>query len=237
MISFVIPLYNEEERIAKTVHEIKIFQKNFPGDYEWIFVDDGSTDETEQRARQELRGMEYRWLQLNSNQGKGKAVQKGMLEARGDFIFFTDTDLSTPLSEHQGFLQVLKDGYDLAIGSRGLADSRVLVHQNWLRETMGKIFNRIARLLTFKRVKDSQCGFKGFRKEAAHGLFQKQRVAGFSFDAEIIYLAQKMGYRIAELPVTWVNSKASKVHIVRDSIRMFLDLFQIRWYHRKIGKD
>ena len=236
-MSFIIPVYNEERRIAKTIREIAAFESKYQDAYEWIFVDDGSNDETGRLAQKEVGTMKVRWIRLEHNEGKGRAVQKGMLEAKGDFLFFVDADLSTPLSEYESLLCALKDGYDVAIGSRGLSGSQVLVHQNWIRETMGKIFNRIARLLTFKGIYDSQCGFKGFRREAAQRLFNLQRVRGFSFDAEIIYLAQKLGYRIRELPVTWVNSKDSKVNIVKDSIRMFVDLFRIRWYHRNLRKS
>lgn len=233
LISFVVPIYNEEKRIQIAIREIIAFRKDVPYENEWIFVDDGCTDSTEELARKEIAGVVlYRWIRLGSNQGKGRAVQRGVLEAKGDYIFFTDVDLSVPLREFESLLRPLKDGYDMAIGSRGLPDSHVVVHQNWFRETMGKIFNRFARLLTFRDVRDSQCGFKAFRKDVAERLFRIQKIGGFSFDAEIIYLAQRLSLRVAEIPVTWVNSKDSKVRIIHDSIRMLLDLFRIRWLHR-----
>ncbi len=236
-ISFILPLYNEKTRIVKTIREISNFRSSFPHQSEWIFVDDGSTDGTEALARGELGSLTHRWIRLESNQGKGRAVQKGMLEATGDFIFFTDADLSTPLAESEKLLEGLKDGYDIAIGSRGLEGSKVLVHQNWLRETMGKVFNRFARLFAFKNIRDSQCGFKAFKKGAAKKLFGLQKISGFSFDAEILYLGQAFQMRIVEVPVTWVNSKDSKVNIVRDSIKMLLDLMRIRWLHRNLRKE
>lgn len=231
-ISFVIPMHNEEKRIQKTVREIRAFRQNFPWDSEWIFVDDGSTDATEKVAREELGGMPYRWIRFEKNQGKGRAVQRGMLEATGDFVFFTDADLSTPLPEYERLLQPLQNGYDVALGSRALAESRVQVHQNFIRETMGKVFNRIARLFSFKGIWDSQCGFKGFRKDVARELFQEQKIRGFAFDAEIVYLAQKKGYRLAEIPVTWRNSPQSRVRMVKDSLQMFFDVVRIKWLHR-----
>lgn len=231
-LSFVIPLYNEEKRIEKTIREIVAFREKLPYSSEWIFVDDGSTDATEQLGRQALGNSDYRWIRFERNLGKGRAVQRGILEAEGDVIFFTDADLSTPLAEFELLLKALQEGYDMAIGSRSIPGSRVLVHQSWLREGMGKTFNLMARALTFKQIRDSQCGFKAFHREIAHRLFPLQKIAGFSFDAEMIYLAQRAGLKVAEIPVTWLNSKASKVRMVRDSLSMLVDLFRIRWLHR-----
>lgn len=233
-LSFVVPVFNEEKRIQKTVREITLFRSNLPSESEWIFVDDGSTDRTEVLAHEALGGMPRRWMKLPTNQGKGRAVQTGILAATGDYIFFTDADLSTPLAEYELLLNSLRQGYDVAVGSRAIRDSRVMVHQNWLRESMGKIFNRIARLLTFRGVRDSQCGFKAFRREAARTLFGLQKTKGFSFDAEILYLAQKLNYRIVEVGVAWTNSKNSKVRIIEDSFLMLADLFRIRWFHRNL---
>jgi dolichyl-phosphate beta-glucosyltransferase len=234
ILSFIVPLYNEEARIRGAVRKIFEFQKKLPAGSEWIFVDDGSTDDTEVIARQELGAMPYRWVKFDSNQGKGAAVRAGILEAKGDFIFFTDADLSTPLDEYEKLLKAMKNSSDLAIGSRALPDSRILLRQSWVRETMGKIFNRIATLLTFKGISDSQCGFKGFRREAAKKLFGLQKIKRFSFDAEIVYLAQRLGLRVAEVPVTWINSPESRVRKIQDSLNMLFDLFRIRWLHRDL---
>lgn len=235
-LSFVIPVYNEEKRIENTVQGVRDFAKKLTDEVEWIFVDDGCTDRTEQLAQGQLGEFHHRWIKLGHNQGKGRAVQRGMLEARGDVVLFMDADLSTPPEEYEQLLKPLEEGYDIAVGSRG-AGSHVLVHQIWLRETMGRIFNRIARLLTFKQIGDSQCGFKAFRREAAHRLFRLQKIAGFAFDAEIVFLAQKLGYRIAEVPITWVNSPDSKVRIIRDSVQMLVDLLRIRWLHLDLEKE
>jgi len=233
-LSFVIPLYNEEKRIQKSCREIIKFRKSLPFENEWIFVNDGSTDRTELLAREELGTLPYRWLNLKENQGKGWAVRQGVLEATGDYIFFSDADLSTPLSEYARLLKVLEDSFSLAIGSRALSESQVLVRQNWVRQTMGRIFNRIARMLAFQGIRDSQCGFKGFKRDVAWKLFSLQKIKGFSFDAEIIYLAQKLGFQIAEIPVTWVNSGESKVDMFRDSFQMLVDLFRIRSLHQDL---
>ena len=236
-LSFVVPLYNEEKRIEKAVREIAAFREKLPYSNEWIFVDDGSTDATEQLARQALGNTDYRWIQFERNLGKGRAVQRGIMEAQGDVIFFIDADLSTPLVESELLLKALQDGYDIAIGSRSIPGSRVLVHQSWLRERMGKTFNLFARALTFKQIRDSQCGFKAFHREVAHRLFPLQKISGFSFDAEIIYLAQRAGLKVAEIPVTWLNSNDSKVRMVRDSLSMLTDLFRIRWLHRNLNQS
>lgn len=231
LLSFIVPVFNEEKRIQKTIQEILAFRKGLPFENEWIFVDDGSTDATEQVARQELGTTPYRWIRFEANRGKGAAVRAGMLLAEGEFLFFTDADLSTPLQEYERLLAALQNGKDVAIASRG-PGANVLVHQNILRESMGKIFNRIARVLTFKHIRDSQCGFKAFRREVAKELFGLQKLTGFSFDAEILYLGQRLGYWIAEIPVTWINSPDSRVRIVRDSFAMLVDLFRIRRLHR-----
>lgn len=231
-LSFVVPVYNEEKRIEPAIQGVLAFKKDLPHESEWIFVDDGSTDRTEEIARKALGGAPYRWIKFVSNRGKGRAVREGMLAAGGDYIFFSDADLSTPLSEYEQLLEALKNGSDVAVGSRG-PGARIVVHQGFLRETMGRTFNFIARLFTFKGIRDSQCGFKGFRRQAAQRLFQLQKISGFSFDAEIIYLAQKLNYQVAEVPVTWINSKDSKVRMIRDSTRMLMDLLRIPWLHRK----
>ncbi len=171
-------------------------------------------------------------LLLNGrNRGKGFSVRRGMLEACGDFVLFSDADLSTPIEELDKLKAAVDEGYDVAIGSRALAESRVEIHQNFMREMMGRIFNRIARLLTFRGIRDSQCGFKGFRRNAAYDLFGSSRIDGFSFDAEILFLAQKRGYKVKEIPVIWRNSPASKVAIFTDPVKMFWELFLIRMIH------
>jgi dolichyl-phosphate beta-glucosyltransferase len=178
-----------------------------------------------------LSGINYKLLENGVNRGKGFSVRRGVLESTGDLVLFSDADISTPIEEFGKLESELKDGYDLAIGSRGLKDSKIEIRQTWVREHMGKIFNFLARLLTFKGIRDSQCGFKCFKKGAAKKLFSEQKIEGFCFDAEIIYLAQKKGYKIKEVPVRWRNSSKSKLHIVSDPLKMFLDLVKIRFLH------
>ena len=231
-LSVVIPSFNEEKRLGPSLDKILSYLRGQSYSWEIIVVDDGSGDRTAKLAEEKLALTPHRVLKNIYNEGKGEAVRRGMLEARGEYVLFSDADLSTPIEEAEGLLDPLKNGCDVAIGSRALRQSRVVIHQNLIRESMGKIFNRIARFVSFKQIRDSQCGFKCFRREAAHDLFQAQKLKGFSFDAEILYLAQKRGYRIAEVPVTWRNSPHSRVHILKDSLRMFLDVSRIRWIHR-----
>ncbi len=235
LLSVVVPAYNEEARLDFSLKQICSFLRKQPYASEVIFVDDGSTDRTVALAKRELAGFPHTILKNETNRGKGSAVRKGMLAAKGKFVLFTDADLSTPIEEAASFLRSLQGDYDVVIGSRALDESKVEVHQAFLREFMGKIFNRLARLLTFHKIRDSQCGFKGFRREAARELFSAQKMDGFSFDVEIVYLAQRKGLRILEAPVTWRNSPQSRVRLLGDPVRMFWDLVRIRWIHNSYG--
>lgn len=230
-LSVIIPCFNEEARLGRTLEQIVAYLGAQKHSSEIIVVDDGSQDRTVAVAREKLLGVSSEILEMGRNQGKGEAVKRGMLTARGQYLLFTDADLSTPIEEVEHLMGRLKDGFDIAIGSRGLPGSRVEIRQNLIREAMGRTFNRIARFLSFRQIRDSQCGFKCFKSAAAKELFRAQRIKGFSFDAEILYLAQKKGYRIAEVPVVWRNSRHSRVDMVRDSLRMLADLVKIRWFH------
>ena len=234
-LSVIIPSFNEEGRLGPSLDKILGFlrKKNYP--WEILVVDDGSRDGTARIARERLAPFSHPILSLGRNYGKGRAVKQGILGARGKFLLFTDADLSTPIEEVDRMIAYLEDGYDLAIGSRALPESQVEVHQNFIRESMGKVFNRIARLFAFKGIRDSQCGFKCFKKAVGQKLFSTQKIKGFSFDAEIIYLAQKWGYRIAEVPVVWRNSPYSRVHLLKDSLGMLVDLLGLRWLHLYSG--
>ena len=231
-LSIVIPCFNEEKRLSHTLDKILSYLRRQNYSWEILVSDDGSTDSTAKLAEEKLGTLPHKLLRNLYNEGKGEAVKRGMLESHAPYVLFTDADLSTPIEEVEKLLTQLQDGFDVAIGSRGLATSQVEVPQNFFRQSMGKIFNRIARLVSFKQIHDSQCGFKCFRRDAAQSLFKAQKLKGFSFDAEIMYLAQKRGLRIAEVPIIWRNSPASRVHILKDSFLMFLDIFRIPWIHR-----
>ncbi|OGX14249.1 MAG: hypothetical protein A2351_07790 [Omnitrophica bacterium RIFOXYB12_FULL_50_7] len=230
-LSVVIPTYNEEKRLPQSLAAIQDFLKKQSYASEIIVSDDGSQDRTVALAKEFLKEFPHKILVTPHNRGKGYAVRQGMLAATGAYVLFTDADLSTPIEEVERFLARLEKDQDLVIGSRALSSSQVEIHQNFLRETMGKVFNLVAQQWAFKGVHDSQCGFKCFRREAAQKLFSLQKLDGFSFDVEIVYLAQKFGYRLLELPVIWRNSAQSRVQVFRDPLIMFWDVLRIRSLH------
>ncbi|MBI3313343.1 MAG: glycosyltransferase family 2 protein [Candidatus Omnitrophica bacterium] len=234
-LSVIIPAYNEASRIAPTLESVMRFLKSQAYLSEIIVVDDGSQDETAAVATKILSNFPHLVLKNKINHGKGFVVRQGMMEAHGEYLLFSDADLSTPIEEVSGFIKELMQGYDLVIGSRALPDSNIEVHQPFWRENMGRVFNLLARCLSFRQIHDSQCGFKCFKGEVAKRLFSLQKLNGFSFDVEIIYLAQRLGYRILEKPVTWRNSPQSRVNALKDSWSMLVDLFRIRWMHREVS--
>ncbi|MGR3176818.1 MAG: dolichyl-phosphate beta-glucosyltransferase [Candidatus Anammoxibacter sp.] len=228
-ISVILPAYNEEKRITPTLHTIYDYLSNQNYSFEIILVDDGSTDTTVQLMKNFRSDDKSITVLINDeNRGKGYTVRKGMLFANGKYIFFTDADLSTPIEEIEKCLPYLKDNYDIVIGSRSLPDSNIIIHQPWYREKMGKIFNFMVKILLLKGIIDTQCGFKGFKKQAVKTVFNKCVIDGFSFDVETILLARKYNCSIKEIPVIWTNSPLSKVNPVKHSIQMFIDLIAIR---------
>lgn len=229
-LSIIIPAYNEEKRLPATLERIHSYLQGKPFAYEIIVVDDGSRDNTVKIAasyREKIPGL--RVLRNPQNMGKGYAVRNGMLEAKGKYVLFTDSDLSTPVEELDRFLPQFARGYDIVIGSRALRESVIKVSQPAYRVLMGKTFNLIVRTLFWTRIRDTQCGFKCFTREAAQAVFPRQAVWGFGFDVEVLFLARKMGYRICEFPVEWSDSPDTRVRALRDSLRMFLELLKIRW--------
>jgi dolichyl-phosphate beta-glucosyltransferase len=230
-LSVVIPAYNEALRIGKSLESIRRHFSGKPYEIELIVVDDGSTDAMPPLL-DNARGAwpVVRVLRNPANQGKGYSVRRGVLEARGRLVLFTDADLSTPIEEVDRLMAALESsGADVVIGSRGLDRTRIGVHQPWWREIGGMVFNRIVQFMTRLKLRDTQCGFKLFRTETARKVFQAQRVMGFGFDPEILFLVQRMGRSIVEMPVEWNNDPASKVRIVRDTSRMFWELVLLRW--------
>ncbi len=235
-LSVIVPAYNEANRLGPTLENIKSYLRTQSYSSEILVVDDGSTDSTVDVANSKLAGFPHTLLLNGINKGKGYSVKRGMLAGKGRCLLFTDADLSTPIQECARFLKLMAEGgYDCVIGSRALPGSQIEIRQNFLRELMGKMFNKIARALSFKEIGDSQCGFKCFTQKAARDLFTRQKLKGFSFDAEILFLAQKLGYRVLETPVIWRNSAQSRVRMVSDPLAMFADLVRMRWMHRDLG--
>ena len=228
-LSVIIPAYNEEKRLLSTLSKICAYlsTKDFP--YEIIVVDDGSTDNTLQMVKNFASSNRQIVILINEqNSGKGYSVRKGMLSARGEYAFFTDADLSTPIEEIEKCLPYLINGYDVVIGSRSMPGSDILVHQPWYREKMGKIFNFMVNMVLLKGIIDTQCGFKGFKREAVKTVFNRCKIDGFSFDVEALYLSRKYNFKIKEIPIRWENSPLSKVSPIKHSLQMFKDLIGIK---------
>ncbi len=228
-LSIVIPAYNEERRLAETLKRVRAYLEARRADAEVVVVDDGSRDNT--AALVEAWQAEFPGLRLvanGRNRGKGYSVRHGMLEARGRIVLFTDADLSAPIEEADKLLAALVN-YDVAIGSRAVNRSLIEVHQSPLREFAGIIFNRIVRAVTGVKFIDTQCGFKAFVRERARIIFEQQRIERFGFDPEILFLAKHHGLRAVEIPVRWAHHPATKVRVIRDSLRMFAEVLSIRW--------
>lgn len=228
-LSFIIPAYNEESRLGHSLSTAIRYFADQPYSTEIIVVDDGSRDRTVEVAHS---FSSVRVLQQQSNRGKGAAVRRGMLEAKGAFRIFSDADFSTPVQETAKVLLVLEQGADVCIGSRALDRSYVKVHQPWYRESMGKVFNVFVQLLLLKGINDTQCGFKGFTAQAAMAIFSRAKVDGFGFDVEALYLARTMGISIEQVPVEWYNDDRTTVNPITDASRMFFELLSIRRLHR-----
>ncbi len=228
-LSIVIPAYNEEQRLPQTLARIREYIATCRIDAEILVVDDGSHDATA-RVVEEWRAQIpfLRSVSNGRNCGKGYSVRHGMLEARGRVALFTDADLSAPIEETEKLLAALGSA-ELAFGSRALDRSFIEVHQSRLREISGIVFNRLVRLFTGVSFHDTQCGFKAFVRERCRIIFEQQRIEGFGFDPEILFLARRHGLRAVEIPVHWAHDPATKVHMFRDSLRMFADLIAIRW--------
>lgn len=229
-LSVVIPAYNEEQRLPRTIEQVNRYLRRLHPASEIIVVDDASKDGTREVVRAAQRQIpELRLVSHHDrNHGKGWSVRTGMLEARGKFSLFTDADLSAPIEEAEKLLAAL-DSADIAIGSRALDRSLIQVHESRRRELAGIFFNGLVRLLVGLPFKDTQCGFKAFRTEATRIIFEQQRVEDFGFDPEILFLAQRHGLRTVEVPVVWSHDPRTKVNMMRDSAGMFADLFEIRW--------
>lgn len=228
-LSIVVPVYNERSRIASTLSQILEYVAARLERWEIVVVDDGSTDGTLELVGEICGDVPaVRLLRNPAHCGKGFAVRHGMLHADGKYLLFTDADLSSPITEAGRLLEPLKEGYDVVIGSRALKPEWIHLRQSWMRETSGRAFNRCVRALTALPYRDTQCGFKAFRREAAQAIFSRQTIAGFGFDVEVLYLARLLGYRTLEIPVHWSNDARTKVRFLRDGGRMLGDLLRIR---------
>lgn len=228
--SFIVPAYNESSRIRPTLDEILRYSAEQNWDAEILVVDDGSRDDTAEVIREYARAhSQIRLLQNPGNRGKGFSVRNGMLHARGDICLFTDADLSSPISEAPKLFEAIRGGADVVIGSRWLRAELQTERQPLYRQAFGRIFNLVLRLFLGLTFKDTQCGFKAFRRAAAQRVFPLQKIERWGFDPEILYIARRMGLKVAEVPVLWAHSEGTRLHPFRDGMRMFVDVLHIRW--------
>src|SRR5262249_33448163 len=233
-LSIVIPAYNEEARIGASLDAILDFLSSQPFRTEVIVVNDGSTDLTADIAgshHEDYRavGIDLRLLTNDPNRGKGYSVKRGVTEARGEIVLFTDADLSSPISEAPKLIRPIEHGEaDLVFGSRALDRSLIAIRQPPVRDFGGRIFNLLMRIITGLPFKDTQCGFKALRRDLALPAVRLQRVEGFGFDPELLYIARKHGLKLLEVSVAWSHSEGSRVSFIRDSLKMFADLVLIR---------
>jgi dolichyl-phosphate beta-glucosyltransferase len=229
LLSLIIPAFNESAYIATVLQAACDYLKQQDYASEVLVVDDGSRDDT--RAQVEPFTAKYNWVRLLShpeNSGKGAAVRTGMLHGVGDYLVFTDADLSYAIEDIRTMLTILRGGADVAIGSRNLKDSQTLVSPPLLRSLLSKIFSLVVQLLAIRGIPDTQCGFKGFTHHAAVEIFSRLSVTGFAFDVEVLVLARSLGYSIEPVPVHYVARETSKVRVLRDSLRMLAQLLRIR---------
>ncbi len=228
--SFIIPAYNESVRIRPTLHALLRYAREQNWDIEVLVVNDGSTDDTAQIVREYGKSHPQVLLVENpGNRGKGFSVRNGMEHASGDICLFTDADLSSPMTEAQKLFDAIGAGADIAIGSRWLRVELQTERQPLYRQLFGRIFNLSLRLILGLRFADTQCGFKAFRRDAALRIFPLQRIERWGFDPEILFLAQRAGLRVDEVPVLWAHSEGTRLHPFRDGLRMFVEVLRIRW--------
>ncbi len=226
-LSVVVPAYNEAGRIRASLERIDAYLSEQPYSSEILVVDDGSTDGTSSI----VTGLGLERIQLlryDVNRGKGHAVRYGVMRSLGKLVLFSDADLATPIEEIAALSAAIAGGADVAIGSRDVAGSRLERRQSPIRELGGKLFNRLVQILAVPGIHDTQCGFKLFTRDAAQSIFRLCTIDNFSFDVEVLFVARKLGYSIAEVPVRWRHQEGSKVRLWRDAPRMLRTLFRIR---------
>lgn len=237
-LSIIVPAFNEADRLPETLKRIVAFTEAWKKPVcEIIVVDNASTDATKEiimEFRSRYPSVKYLY---NSTRGKGAAVRTGMLAAQGEHLLICDADMAVPIDEVVNFLPPVLQDYDIAIGSREAEGSR-RYDEPFYRHLMGRVFNLIVRVLLLPGLRDTQCGFKCFRRDVAHELFSASRINGWSFDAEVLYIARLKGCRVIEVPVNWYYGEKSKVSPVRDTWLMFREILWIRkhWKRRFISQ-
>jgi len=228
--SVVIPAYNEEARIISSLEKLLTYVKVQGWRSEIIVVDDGSGDRTSEIVRSfATDNREIRLLKNSRNRGKGYSVRRGMLSAEGEVLLFTDADLSSPIEEIVKLLEAIRHGADIAIGSRWLRSSLQTQRQSLRRQVLGRAFNLLPRFLLGLNYKDTQCGFKAFTRRAAIAIFPLQKIEGWGFDPEVLFLGKRAGFKVIEVPVAWAHSEGTRIRPFVDGVRMAWEMVKIRW--------
>jgi dolichyl-phosphate beta-glucosyltransferase len=233
-LAVIVPAYNEEPRIIPTLQRLDEYFSEQAYTWSVTVVSDGSTDGTNDLVAEFVASHpRFFFKAYEPNRGKGYAVRTGMLEAQGERLLFADADMATPIEEVEKLLAAMDDGAQVAIGSRPLRESNLVIRQPFYREWLGRMFNKVVQALAVKGIQDTQCGFKLFSGEAAQKVFRRCRLDGFSFDFEALLVARDLGYKIAEVPIRWSHQEGSKVVLMRDGPRMLRDLVALRIQGRK----
>lgn len=229
--SIVIPAFNESARIGATLARIASYAVEQRWDVEVLVVNDGSRDNTVEVVSGFIGQHPFiRVLENPGNRGKGYSVRNGMMHAQGEVCLFSDADLSSPIEEAEKLFEAIFAGADIAVGSRWLRPELQTERQPLLRQIYGRVFNLFLRIMLGLNFRDTQCGFKAFRKEAAHRIFPLQRIERWGFDPEILYIGRRLGLRSVEVPVRWAHSAGTRLHPLRDGIRMGWEVLHVRWY-------
>lgn len=231
-LSVIIPLYNEQNRVHDSLVKVYRFLDQQKFSYEVILINDGSRDNTLLKLNKLSKKFKFQLVSYNKNKGKGVAIKKGMLAAKGRFRLFTDIDLSTPIQEMRKFFPYFSK-HDILIGSRKMKGSNLKKRQSLIRENLGKGFTFLSQLTLNLDTSDFTCGFKCFSKKATMQIFPKQKLHRWGFDSEILFIAKLLGLSIKEIPVVWSNDPKSKVRFPQDILLSLLDLLKIRYYHFK----
>ncbi len=229
-LSIIIPAYNEEANIVNTLTEIADFLDGKAFSSEVILIDDGSKDRTlEEALIFEEKIPNFRIIESKPNKGKGYVVKKAMLQARGKYAMFMDADNSTSIDEIDKFFPYLEEGYDAVIGSRRLKDSQVTVPESFMRILLGNVYILLSKIILGSKVNDFNCGFKAYKGESAKRIFSLQKMDDWSFDTELIFLINKLGMKLKEVPVKWAHKNTSKVKPFKAGVESFLSLIKIKW--------
>lgn len=232
--SVILPAYNESARIAGTLDRILAHATHHNWNVEVIVVNDGSNDGTAEIVGEYARKhAALRLLENPGNRGKGYSVRNGMLHARGDILLFSDADLSSPIEEADKLFAAISTGADVAIGSRWVDRRLQIRRQPLYRRLFGRMFNLALRIILGLPFEDTQCGFKAFTRHSALAIFPLQKIERWGFDPELLYLAKKSSLVVREVPVAWSHREGTRLHPLRDGIRMFGELLRIRWYALK----